>query len=81
MLLKQQVSVVYKKEECAHFVHRIIVFYLTIEFIINGNNQKLMIIKELFEEPVGDYCIARYTIKYLFIILFLGYYEVFYVCL
>jgi len=26
-----------------------------------------MIIKELFEEPVGDYCIADNTIKCLFI--------------
>jgi len=27
-----------------------------------------MIIKELFEGPVGDYCIARNTIKCLFLI-------------
>ena len=29
----------------------------------NGNKHKRMIIKELFEGPVGDYCIARNTIK------------------
>jgi len=29
--------------------------------------QELMIIKELFEGPVGDYCIARNTIKCLFL--------------
>ena len=28
-----------------------------------AKKQKLMIIKELFEGPVGDYCIARNTIK------------------
>ena len=33
----------------------IIVFYLNFELIINGNKQKLMIIKELFEGPVGNY--------------------------
>jgi len=44
----------------------IIVFYLKVELIINGNKQKLMIIKELFMGPVGDYCIARNTIKCLF---------------
>jgi len=43
-----------------------IVFYLKIELIINGNKQKLMIIKELYDEPVRDYCIARNTIKCLF---------------
>ena len=32
----------------------IIVFYLKGELIINGNKQKLMIIKELFERPVVD---------------------------
>ena len=47
----------------------IIVLYLQGEFIINGNKQELMIIKELFEEPVGDYCIARNTIKCLFKII------------
>jgi len=31
--------------------------------IINGNKQVLMIINELFERPVGDYCIACNTIK------------------
>ena len=36
--------------------------YLT-ERIINGKTQELMIIKELFEGSVGDYCIARNTIK------------------
>jgi len=36
------------------------------EMIINGNKQELMIIKELFEGPVGDYCFARNTIKCLF---------------
>jgi len=40
--------------------------YLT-ERNVNGKKQELMIIKELFEGPVGDYCIARNTIKYLFI--------------
>ena len=40
--------------------------YLT-ERIVNGKKQELMIIKELFEGPVGDYCIARNTIKCLFI--------------
>jgi len=44
----------------------IIVFYLKVKLIINGNKQELMIIKELFEGPVGDYCIARNTIKCLF---------------
>ena len=38
---------------------------------MNGNKQELMIIKELFEGPVGDYCIARNTIKcLLYIILY-----------
>ena len=41
--------------------------YLT-ERIIDGKKQELMIIKELFEGPVGDYCIARNTIKCLFLI-------------
>jgi len=36
--------------------------YLT-ERIINGKKLELMIIKELFEGPVGDYFIARNTIK------------------
>ena len=44
----------------------IIVFYLKVELIINGNKQELMIIKEHFEGPVGDYGIARNTIKCLF---------------
>jgi hypothetical protein len=34
-----------------------------------------MTIKELFEGPVGDYCIARNTIKCLFIVAFLTYLE------
>jgi len=38
------------------------------ERIIDGKKQELMIIKELFEGPVGDYCIARNTIKCLFLI-------------
>jgi len=38
-------------------------FYLKVELITNGNKQELMIVKELFEGPVGDYCIARNTIK------------------
>jgi len=39
--------------------------YLT-ERIINGKKpQEIMIIKELFEGPVGDYCIARNNIKIL----------------
>ena len=33
------------------------------ERIINGKKQELVIIKELFEGPEGDYCIARNTIK------------------
>ena len=45
----------------------IIVFYLKFELIINGNKQELMIFKELFEGPVGDYGIARNTMKCLFI--------------
>jgi len=45
----------------------IIVLYLKVELIINGNKQELMIIKELFVGPVGDYCIAHNTIKCLFI--------------
>jgi len=36
--------------------------YLT-ERIKNGKKHELMIIEELFEGPVGDYCIARNTIK------------------
>jgi len=37
------------------------------ERIINGKKKELiMIIKELFEGPVADYCIARNTIKCLF---------------
>jgi len=44
----------------------IIVLHLQGELIINSNKQELMIIKELFEGPVGDYCIARNTIKCLF---------------
>ena len=41
----------------------IIVFYMKVDLIINDNKQELMIIKELFEGPVADYCIARNTIK------------------
>jgi len=48
----------------------IIVLFLQGELIINGNKQELMIIKELFEGPVGDYCIARNTIKCLFTVVF-----------
>jgi len=40
--------------------------YLQGELIINGNKEELMIFKELFEGPVGDYCIAHHTIKYFF---------------
>jgi len=36
------------------------------ERIINGKKQELMIIQEIIEGPVGDYCIARNTIKCLF---------------
>jgi len=36
----------------------IIVLDLKVEFFINDNKQELMIIKELFEGPVGDYCNA-----------------------
>jgi len=35
------------------------------EIIINVKIQELMMNKELFEGPVGDYCIARNTIKFL----------------
>jgi len=41
----------------------IIVFYMKVDLIINDNKHELMIIKELFEGPVGDYGIARNTIK------------------
>ena len=44
----------------------IIVFSLKVELIINSNIQELMIIKELFEGPVGDYCIACNTFNCLF---------------
>jgi len=37
-----------------------------LKFIINSNTQECMTIEELFEGPVGDYCIARNTIKCLF---------------
>ena len=37
-----------------------------LKFIINGNTQECMTNKELFEGPVGDYCIARNTIKCLY---------------
>jgi len=47
----------------------IIVFYLKVELIINGNKQELMIIKELFEGPVGDYRIDRNTIKCLLLLV------------
>jgi len=33
------------------------------EKIINGNKQVLMIIKELFEGPAGDYCISGMIIN------------------
>jgi len=47
--------------------------YLT-ERVINGKIQELMIIKEHFEGPVGDFCIACNTIKCLFVIpLMAGY--------
>ena len=36
----------------------IIVFCLEVVLIINGKKQVLMIIKELFDWPVGDFCIA-----------------------
>jgi hypothetical protein len=42
-----------------------------LKFIINGNTQECMTIKELFEGPVGDYCIARNTIKCLLLKLLL----------
>jgi len=48
----------------------IIVFYLKVKWIINGNKQELMIIKERFEGPVGDYSIARNPIKCLFHYIF-----------
>ena len=46
VLLKYPVSVVYKRKECVHFVHR---FYLKVELIINDNKQELMIFQELFD--------------------------------
>ena len=49
----------------------IIVFYLKVEFIINGNTPVLMTNKELYEGPVGDYCIARNTIKIMLVIYIL----------
>jgi len=42
--------------------------YLT-ERIINGKIHVLMIFKDIFEGPVGDYCYARNTIKCLFILV------------
>jgi len=44
----------------------IINFYLRVELILHGKKQELMIVKELFEGPVGDCCIARNTIKCVF---------------
>ena len=41
----------------------LIIYYLKVKIIINGNKQKHMTIEELFEGLVGDYCIARNTIK------------------
>jgi len=41
---------------------------MKVDLIINDNKQELMIIKELFEGPVGDYCIASNTIKCLLFI-------------
>ena len=41
-----------------------------LKFIINGKTKECMTIKDLFEGPVGDYCIARNTIKCLFRLLF-----------
>jgi len=41
----------------------IIVFYLKVELIINDNKQELMIIEDVLEGSVGDYCIAGNTIK------------------
>ena len=51
-----------QKKECVHFVHRNYSF-LSESWIINDIKQELMINKELFEGPVGDYCIARNTVK------------------
>ena len=65
-LIANKSSVVYKKKKCVHFVHRNYIFLSESWLIINGNKQELMIIKELFEGTVGDYCIARNTIKCLF---------------
>jgi len=53
----------------------IIVFYMKVDLIINDNKQELMIIKELFEGQVGDYCIARNTIKCLFFIELWAFYK------
>jgi len=41
---------------------------MKVDLIINDNKQELMIIKELFEGPVGNYYIARNTIKCLLVI-------------
>jgi len=43
-----------------------------LKLIINGSKQEHMIIKELFEGPVGDYCIARNTIKCLLVFGMVG---------
>jgi len=48
---------------CVHLYIVVIVFYMKVELILNGNKQDLMIITELFEGAVGDYSIARNTIK------------------
>ena len=39
---------------------------INLKIIKNGIKQQRMIIKELFDEQVGDYCIARNSIKCLF---------------
>jgi len=55
-----------QKKEFVHFVHHNYSF-LSESWIINDNKQELMINKDVFEGPVGDYCIARNTIKCLFL--------------
>ena len=49
-----------------YIIHPQIHYYL----LLNDNTQECMTIKELFEGPEGDHCIARNTIKWLLILLF-----------
>jgi len=60
--LKVKVTAQLKSYVCIVYIV-IIVVYLKVELIINGNKQEIMIIKELFEGSVGEYCVARNTFK------------------